>query len=268
MTRMTEEWVLLWYQCLYRNFDYEKHCQLSDGLDDIDLPNWNQARYEQLDELYKDFGTLNETVNVDINGEAWKQWFEPRRHLFIPLIKSIDVFSNAVAREGCITLEIPLHLHLQDTQKLVMDYLEKYYENNQFIKFEPPKYKLHTVKGRVAHGYEQVRQAVITSKEYSDEGDLLKSIAPTVKGNMIKFLQREIDNLGWTLDPKAKDDLMNKGLMDQERLEVFKARINRCRREFLALSKNASRGRFPDMSEFESDSFDVIGFAYKLQDMS
>ena len=259
MTDMTEEWALLWYQCLYANQDYARYVQLAYcGEVEGPLSQWNHI--EGIDDLYEDFGPLDDGPNVDLNSPYWKEWFESRKHFFLPSIENIDGMADFIFKPNHIALSIPLQATARDTIKIVEVYINRYYKNLIINSAQGPKYQLYKKNGRVAHGYQQVRQAVITATRDPDFSWSNKN--PTVKENMIKFLQRELDNLGWTLDPKAREDLMIRGVMNEERFESFKARINRCRREFIALSRNAVRGRFPDLTPFESEVFDHISLSF------
>lgn len=250
MTAMTEEWALLWYQCVYANQDYARYVQLAYyGESEGPLSQWDHI--EGIDDLYEDFGPLDDGPNVDLNSPYWKEWFESRKHLFLPSIENIDSMAAFILKPNHVALSVPLQATAQDTVKIVEGYINWYYKNKIINSAQSPKYQLHLKNGRVAHGYQQVRQAVITATRDPDFNWSDKK--PTVKENTIKFLQRELDNLGWTLDPKAREDLIIKGVMSDERFESFKVRINRCRREFRAFSRNAVRGRFPDITPFTSE---------------
>lgn len=254
MNKMTEEWALLWYQCLYANQDYARYVQLV-CYGEVEGPPSQWDHIEGIDDLYEDFGPVDDGPNVDLTSVYWEEWFEPRKHLFIPSIEAIDHTSEILLKPDHIALIIPLQSTARETSKIVENYIDRYYKNKIINAAQPPKYQLHLKNGRVALGYQQVRQAVITATR---DPDFSWSEKKNIKENMIKFLQRELDNLGWTLDPKAREDLMVRGVMSEERFEIFKTRINRCRRDFRALSRNAVRGRFPDITPFTSEVYDHI----------
>lgn len=256
MTKMTEEWALLWYQCLYTNQDYDRYVQL-EHYGEVEGPPSQWDHIEGIDVLYEDFGPLDDGPNVDLKSQYWKEWFVPRKHLFLPVVENIENIKMFEHKPNHIALNVPLQSTAQETANIVEEYLDGLYRNQTVIPAQGPKYRLHLKNGRVAHGYQQVRQAVITATR--DPEFTWSEKQPTVKENMIRFLQREINNLGWTLDPKARDDLMLRGVMNDDRFESFKVRINRCRRDFRAFSRNAVRGRFPDLTPFRSEIFDHIG---------
>ncbi len=253
---MTEEWAILWYQCLYANQDYGRYVQLA-YYGDVEGPPSQWDHIEGIGSLYDDFGPLDDGPNVNINSSYWKDWFKSRKHLFIPVVENIKEINTIEFKPNHIVLNIPLQVTAQDTSNIVSEYLQDHYNNNIINAVTSPKYQLNMKNGRVAHGYQQVRQAVITAT--NDPDYIWTEKHPSVKENMIKFLQRELDNLGWTLDPKARKDLMVKGIMNEDRFESFKVRINRCRRDFRAFSRNAVLGRFPDLTPFRSEIYDQIG---------
>ncbi len=119
-----------------------------------------------------------------------------------------------------------------------------------------PKYALNMVDGRHAHGIQQVRQAcrsVVRSYRYDLETfDELRHV-----DEIAAFVRNEIDNMGWSLDPKARAELDSTGRLSEDRLRSFKAMLNKCRRDYRAFAANTIRASFPDDGPFESSVIDI-----------
>ena len=71
-------------------------------------------------------------------------------------------------------------------------------------------------------------------------------------------MRHEIDNMGWNLDPKAREQLARDGTLSEQRLEGYKSMLNRCRRDFKAFAANTIRASFPDARPFESSVLDIF----------
>lgn len=248
MNTVTEKWAILWYQCLYANDDYKNHANNLIRGGGYYTVQSAFLDHKKIDDLFDDFGDVDDGPNLDLESPYWKEWFEPRRHLFMPDVKEVVDVTNHQPSNCNVLLDIPLMENIDETIEAVREALTKTYAKGDIQHAPKPKYQLRMENGRVAHGYEQVRQAAITAKEpfYYSRLSQAGNKTPSIKDEMIAFLQQEIDSLGWTLDPKARKDLMEKGVMSDDSFEIFKARINRCRRDFKAFSRNAIRGSFPD----------------------
>lgn len=255
MTAMTEEWVSFWYQCLSQNMDYSAYCNAKTAGDTAQCKSF-EAQFERIADIYQDFGELDGWSEDGMQSKQWKEWFEPRRHLFMASATVITDPSAHVPRAGHLLLDVPLQNDANSTAKLVSRLMADYYAQHSVTVPTPPKYSLHLINGRPAYGYQQVRQAcTAVARTYSYEPETSDALHHL--DALTEFLRHEIDNMGWTLDPKARKLLMEKSWISEDRLESFKTRFNRCRKDFRAFARNTIRGRFPDDSPFDSDVLDI-----------
>lgn len=253
MTEMTEEWVSLWYQCLARNEDYIEYC---DARREKNRPRCKQfeRKFEHIADIFDDFDDVSDGFDGGMNGEIWKDWFEPRRHLFLSEAGQVEDSSAYVVTEGHLLLDVPLSKDEATAQKRVKRYLAKYYAANKVVPAAVPKYRLHMNGSRVAHGLKQVRQACIVGQntylyplDFTDDRYDLP-----YKEVVGSFFKHEIDNLGWTLDPRARAQLNKTGLLPESRFDSFKVRLNKSKREFKGFASNVIRNRFPDVKPYDS----------------
>lgn len=256
MTAMTEEWVLFWVHCLAHNFDYSCYCSARHAADEA-LCREYEARFSRIADIYDDFGDVDIWPPKGLDDPRWKDWFSKHKHLFMPNIQQLAPPINVSMLEtGNVVLSIPLQPTLDATLDAVRDHLLGVYRTRATPVVTEPKYKLNRKSnGNVAVGYEQVRQAVHMSKGtymYGADGEQELGVHET----MIEFLKHEVDALGWTLDPRARDRLMKEDYLSPTSFENFKARINKLRRDMKALAQNTIRGMFPSTEPYDSNVID------------
>lgn len=257
MTEMTEEWALLWMQCLFENMDYQKYCIHSDADDEEEEKAELERKFPLIADLYEDFGYERSWPKMGIDDPKWRDWFEPRRHLFMADIKELEVGSEAEYKKGFITIQIPLQKRLNETVSDVEAYLGPRYKTTAFDSQPLPKYTLNLKKGgRVAIGYEEVRQAVATSTDDGLFDAYMTGKRLTIKQAHIDFLKRKINELGWSLSVIEKRKLIENGYLDEDNYDSMKTRINRSRRLFRLLSANTINASFPSSKFFNSQSWD------------
>ncbi len=256
MTDMTEEWVSFWYQCLAQNFDYSHYCTAK-TTGDAETCQSLEARFECIAEIHQDFGAMDGWPDDGMKSRQWLEWFEPRQHLFMASATVITDPSAHGPRAGHLLLDIPLQANAASTTQLVSRLITGYYASHAPTAPVPPKYALHRNNDRLAHGFEKVRQACLSaarSYRYDpatfEERRHVDAIAD--------FIHNEINNMGWSLDPIARKELIETGKLSEQRLESFKTMLNRCRRDFKAFARNTIRGRFPDDTPFESEVLDIF----------
>ena len=253
MINMTEEWVSFWYQCLSENMDYSAYCNARAEGQSQTCKDY-EARFPKIETLYEDFGPLDGWPDGGIKSARWKAWFEPRRQLFIADVREVISPSEYQPDPSRLLLTIPLHSDEATTLSAVKSFFETYYRTHKVATDAQPKYRLNTKDGRVAHGYEKVRQACLTSyRSYTFDDDFEYR---DVKDVICHFLKNEIDDLGWSMKDEVRQELMTHGTMNPDSYEIFRVRVNKCRREFSALSRGALNGRFPDDTYFESEVLD------------
>lgn len=256
MTEMTEEWVSFWYQCLSQNIDYSTYCTARSEGDTAKCDEY-EARFDRIAEIYQDFGVLDGWGDTTIQTSDWKEWFEPRQHLFMASAAVITDPSVHVPRAGHLLLEVPLQRDASATTELVKALLADYYSRNKVEPPPKPKYSLHLRDGRLAHGYEKVRQACASAaRSYRYDPKTFEERRHV--DAVTDFIHHEIDNMGWTLDPAARKELTEFGRLSEQRLDSFKAMLNRCRRDFQAFARNTIRGTFPDDRPFDSQVLDIF----------
>lgn len=254
-TLMTEEWVSLWYQCLSGNIDYGLYCNARDSGNTATCKAM-EARFDRLAEIYEDFGAMDGWSDDPLQEQRWKQWFEPRKHLFISEPTHVVDPGQHRVESGHLLLDIPLDADVRRTSESVNNFLLAHYERQPLMLAPRPKYALHLANGRLGFGLKPVKQACISaarSYRYDNEFEERRFVDAVTE-----FVRHELDNMGWTLDPKARKKLMEEGTLSEERLDSFKAMLTRCRRDFMALSRNTIRGRFPDKTPFESTVIDLF----------
>lgn len=245
---MTEEWVLFWYQCLSENLDYSEYCSaMRDG--DFARSQKLESRFPLLPELYGDFGGLFGWPEKGVQGGDWKEWFEPKRHLFLQSVEEVAAGAVPTLVEGHVLLRVPLQVSAEATSALVHDYLNRKYSLESPASAPISKYRLHTRGNRIACGYQQVRQAVHTSTVSYAIDPVTFDYLP-IRQVIVNFLRGELDNMGWSISVECRKRLLDHGTLDEDTFENFKVRINKCRRDFMALSQNVIRGRFPDLTPY------------------
>lgn len=252
---MTEEWVSFWYQCLSQNVDYSIYCNARAANDKLVCAKL-EAQFDRIADIYKDFGELDGWYDAGLKSAHWNEWFQPRRHLFM---LAAAVVNDAVgpARPGHILIYVPLLRDSAATAEMVRALLDDHYSRNEVEPTPAPKYTLNMRGGRLAHGYEKVRQACASvARSYRYDPKTMEERRHV--DAVADFIHHEIDNMGWKLDPAARKELMEFGRLSEQRLDSFKAMLNRCRRDFQAFSRNAIRGSFPDDRPFESQVLNIF----------
>lgn len=256
MALMTEEWASLWYQCLTQNIDYSLYCNARDSGNEAQCVAY-EARFDKVRDIYDDFGTLDGWPDAGLQSALWREWFEPRRHLFLVEPRTIADPASYTARAGYALVEVPLHADVGVTRAAVAAYVDAQYAKPDLVHASAPKYVLREAGARPAHGIQQVRQAcrsVVRSYRYDPETfEELRH-----REAVAAFIRAEIDNMGWTLDPKARDELAATGKLSEQRLESFRVMLDRCRRDFKAFAANTIRASFPDDRPFESAVLDMF----------
>jgi hypothetical protein len=256
MTAMTEEWVSLWYQCLGQNIDYSLYCNARTAGDNEKCQEF-ESRFDRVEEIYDDFGAMDGWPDAGMKSELWKDWFEPRRHLFMDTAREVVHVQQYVPRQGYLLLDVPLQASASETAALVNEFLAAYYDDHSVVRATRPKYMLNCVDGRPVVGLQRTRQACRSvARSYRYDLETLEELRHV--DAVAAFARHEIDNMGWTLDPRARQQLMETGKLSDERLESFKVMLNKCRRDFKLLAANTIRGSFPNDQPFESEVLDIF----------
>ncbi len=251
MTMMTEEWAILWYQCLSENYDYSLYSDARHANDRGTCSSYEQ-RFELIADIYEDFGKLDSLYDCNATPDSWwwKEWFEPRRHLFMPnvFVLPSTQFHDAT---NSIRLCIPIGGPLDETIAAVASQITSVYAQHANAGKAPPKYRLRQDRGQPAVKLEQVRHAVITStskwsyQPSPDTGDHVNKIS-------IHFLQQHLNDMGWRLGQREMEDLMKNSYVDPDKQESYQVLIRRHRKLFRDLSRNTIRASFPDKRPFNS----------------
>lgn len=200
--KITEEWVLFWYQCLSENLDYSDYCSAQER-GEIAACQKLESQFPLLPELHRDFGSLTGWPNGGIQGPAWKAWFEPRRHLFIQSVEEVKEGTELSSIEGSIMLRVPLQESSEATMALVREYVDHLYLAGVSSVAPRTKYQLHMRGNRIACGYQQVRQAVHTSTVSYAIDPLTYDYLP-IRQVIVSFLRGELDHMGWSIGTKSR----------------------------------------------------------------
>lgn len=246
MSQMTEEWALFWRQCLTENLTYSEYCSAVARGDKKTCARLAKT-FPLLPELVKDFGPSLGWPRGGVSGEDWREWFEPKRHLFMQAVEQLGEGAKTEQTEGYVLLRVPLQPTVTATTALVRNHLNYLYSMAPPAPAPSPKYQLYLRRQRVASGYKRVKQAVHTSTvsyAIDEHGEYV-----SVRQAIVNFLLDEHDSMGWRMNTPAKAALMKKGGdRDDAIYEKFRVRVDRARRDFVALSQNALHGRFPDLT--------------------
>lgn len=250
---MTEEWVSLWVQCLKGNLDYAEYCEARKAGDQLKSAEL-EGQFEKIAGIYEDFGSIDHWPEDGMQSKTWRDWFRARRHLFLIETSLVTDPDQYALREGYILLEVPLQADVRATLEAVADKIEGWRELEGTL--AAPKYALNLVDRRPAHGIQQVRQACRSvARSYRYDPETFEELRHV--DAIAAFVRHEIDNMGWTLDPQARDELDRTGRLSEQRLESFKVMLNRCRRDYRAFAANTIRASFPDDRPFESNVLDI-----------
>lgn len=213
---MTEEWASLWYQCLTQNIDYSLYCKARDEGDAAKCADL-EARFDKIASIYEDFGTLDGWPEAGMQSELWREWFEPRRHLFMSVPRVVSNLKGYEARPGYLLLDVPIQDDPKATVVLVADLIERQRASGSVEQAPRPKYTLREVDGKLAHGLQQVRQACRSvARSYRYDPETFEELRHV--DAVAAFVRHEIDNMGWTLDPKARAELDSTGRLSEQRL--------------------------------------------------
>jgi len=252
---MTEEWVSLWYQCLTQNIDYSLYCQARDNGNAAKCAEL-EAKFDKIAAIYEDFGTLDGWPEAGMQSELWREWFEPRRHLFMSAPRVVTDIRRYEARPGYVLLEVPVQDDAKVTAELVAALIERHQASGEVLTAPLPKYTLRKVGGKIAHGLQRVRQACRSvARSYRYDLETFEELRHV--DAVAAFVRHEIDNMGWKLDPKARAELDSTGRLPVQRLDSYKAMLNKCRRDFRAFAANTIRASFPDNRPYESNVLDI-----------
>lgn len=255
MTVMTEEWAMLWYQCLSENYDYSLYADARIA-GNAEVCQKYEQQFDQIADIYSDFGKLRSLDDCSLDPESWwwKEWFEPRQHLFMADVKQLPEPPAAIAPDTML-LSIPLTGAMDETVAAATRAIEGAFSRNNLAGTVIPKYRLLEKDGQPATKIDQVRHAVITSiSKWSyipppGDGDVVNKIS-------IDFLKRQMHNMGWQLGEREMQDLMQRDYVDPDRQESFAVLIRRHRKLFRALSRNTIRRSFPDTRPLKSTVWD------------
>jgi hypothetical protein len=250
MIAMTEEWVSLWYRCMTWNIDYINYCRARAAVDETSCEQL-EGKFPCISDIYADFDELDIWPDDGLQSGQWLDWFEPRRKLFMPQIEAVITPTEHVAQQGHVLLNLPLLADQADTEKLIQQYLQSQYSKSGFVPAAAPKYSLHLTDGKLALNLKEVRQACVSAEhsyayDPDDAGEVRFVDAVT------EFTRHHYNDMGWReIGPDARE-LLKKGQLSESHHKSFTSQLTRSRRHFQALCRNTIRGRFPDVSPFDS----------------
>jgi hypothetical protein len=244
---MTEEWVMLWYQCLSENYDYSMYSKAKDEGDTRTCADY-EARFDRIADIYQDFGTLRSLTDWHMESDIWREWFPRRKHLFLPDVQVGSALSSDTTH---LNLMVPLDGPIEETVAEAARLIRSACERNPQMETRMPKYRLHTVNGKTVHDVSVVRKSVITSINKwlnATPGEE----TPDVAGLIQAFAWQYLHAMEWKLGDAEYEALQRTHRLPVHRVEAFTTIVNRYRLLFRALSRNTIRGRFPDKSPYKS----------------
>src|SRR6187402_1898415 len=129
-----EEWASLWYQCLSANQDYIDYCSAIKMNDKSNIKNL-ENKFDKLSEIYSDFGEIEMLLPEEFTHPIWKDWFELKRHLFIPPteVSEVKVVHDPFSfnsKSNSILIDLPLANSQSETIALVSNFISEYYSTN------------------------------------------------------------------------------------------------------------------------------------------
>lgn len=254
MTVMTEEWVSLWYQCLSANMDYAFYCTARTENNEEESKEY-EDKFEHIANIYRDFGELDQWPETGIDSDDWREWFEPRRHLFMSEVKSVMSASDYQQAQGHILLDISISHDRAKTDECISKFLDAYYDKQVINSAPEPIYALHlNGKGKVACGLKRVKNACIVQAQcyFIPKDDNYPDWNLTYRDTLAEFLTDKLEQLDWVFDTKAKTNteaitqFKATGKLTDAHFEKFKRQVNRSRVDFKAFAGNVLHNRFPD----------------------
>ena len=251
MSLMTEQWVILWYQCLSENYDYSLYADARMA-DDLATCREYERQFEMIAEIYEDFGKLDSLYDCDATPDShwWIEWFEPRRHLFMPRLEILS-HEQRCNDPNSVVIRIPLGATLEATVAAAQELITQAYEKSDIAGANLPKYRLYEIDNKPAVKFDIVRHAVITSiskRFYKSSSDS----TGTVNDVSSDFLKRHLNDMGWRISELEMNDLLQRDFISLHRQDSFRTLIGRNRKRFRMLSRNTLRASFPDKRPFKS----------------
>jgi hypothetical protein len=142
MAIMTEEWVILWYQCLSENYDYSKYADARMA-DDVNVCRNYEQQFPLIDDIFTDFGKLDSLYDCDATPDTWwwTEWFEPRRHLFMPNVVVVPDGQICTTVDR-VLLSVPLTGTMEETIAAATSRITAAFAQNSVAGTAPPKYRL------------------------------------------------------------------------------------------------------------------------------
>lgn len=267
---VTEEWAILWAQCLFANLDYgiysgarddfygeEDSVEKYKGDKEFEEMKSLELKFPLLRELYEDFGEAFDFGRNELTGEKWKQWFATHKNLFVAEVSEpIDVNEYKKAN-GHVLLDVPICKSLDETLANVKFYLENNVYNNSDLTRIEPKYRLLIKQGKTMLSYNAARRAVLAGTDNDLHNLNFSGKAHSVEDAIILFTRKNFDLLELSWSKAEVDELMKKRIPIAKK-ESIRAAVGLWRDQFRCLSANTIRGRFPDTTVFDSRSWDLF----------
>jgi hypothetical protein len=266
---MTEQWAHLWTECLFGNSDYAQYAVAQDAFDEVDDADEIYAddqeyldikalevKFPLLKEIYSDFGSELSFGRSETKSEKWKSWFKKYKHLFFEDVE-VHKIAPSIIKNGHQLLEVPICRDIDDTINNFRRYLESSHKEVKEYS-SGPKYKLLTKNRKTVLSFEAVRRSVIAGTD-DDLHNLNFSKKPhTVEDAIILFLQKNYEHLGLNWGNADRRLLMDKGEISFFKKDSIRTSVGQWRQNFKLLSANTIRGRFPDITPFDSRSWDLF----------
>lgn len=267
---VTEEWAILWAQCLFSNLDYgfysgarddfygeEDRFEKYNGDQEFEEMKSLELKFPLLRELYEDFGEAFDFGRNELTNNKWKQWFATHKNLFLAEVSEPKDLNEYVKTSGYVLLDVPICKSLEETLANVKNYLENNVYNSDDQMRVEPKYRLLIKQGKTMLSYNAARRAALVGTDNDLHNMNFSGKAHSVEEAILLFLRKNFDLLDLSWSKAEVDELMNKRI-PIARKESIRAAVGLWRDQFRCLSANTIRGRFPDTTVFDSRSWDLF----------
>lgn len=236
-------WVRQWVYCLKHNVDYQAYCEAycdEDKMHDADACRALENKYENITELYNDWGDLK-NIDASTYSESFKFWLKSKRSLFFldDMVRTVNDVTNYVQRRDRVLLDIPILSNKKKMMERIAVHIDLVHALRMPI--DGPKYKPHGEYNKATQG--SVKKAIYVAKHQSMVKNG-KSLSQT--DIVIAAMQDPKNPFKWTMtliDKVAHDrGTFKKSLFNGSKVKM----LVKASQDFDALVRNTIHGRFPD----------------------
>jgi hypothetical protein len=238
-------WIWWWFRYFKENADYAAYCS---ARRDDDIPTCTQLenQFDQISELYADWGDIHALKSMPRNERSWKIWLHEHRHLFFSIAPSIKHIASddTEIEHGNIALQIPEAISKSEAMRLFSEFADHHYSDSELIPEQTPKYRLYAPEGRIDQStFQLVKKAYYVHVAAENH----ERHPETYAGTALEIMHLELKSqlgFNWELEPDQQERL-NAGTFSMLELESFKKQIARFKSNYEAYVANTIHGIFP-----------------------